>query len=734
MKELARMAQELKHEELQEQVAKMTLEGLRICEEHAKECVKLLVDAMLKASNEDLASEAAWALNKLLHRCNSASAWALAAGGLEAVQRCLTFQNSIEDLQCYAWLARSIGGCRGLLGFLEQAPKFFVARLIWVLHDERCWRDQHGEEVPEAPELLKVAARHLLAACKVGDEDVIHAGVALLEDMTTHQHNIAFRLLGDGGGQIFTQILQVFLRGRSEKARATAERCARALGSLARVGRANAKELLVSQGAAEALQAACMAGGAAGEQSASSLVSLLSLRELPGLLGQLTQLEASQAAAKRLRSALAAAERAVHEAEDDQVENIPPIMERLLEIQMTLEQAARFGGCQEKCCDALCSATRRIIWHFQPGQSEVLDKTVGIFVNQMKQVELPGADPKAFKGKLECFESLVDELGKVASACEAWRGELRKLGLEQIITARMPEFLHNRRAMKYATWCAASMVGLPYVVQELRTHSQSEIAVDACFCTIIDILDDDVSGEWLLQHQRLEADVLNASDVSLLMDMVVQSMLLHKEETMLQRRGCHCLALMLRLKHLHLVPQELLCRIIKVALSTIATYSPGSVRDSSYCLRQMLEPQVCRGEDAQKEEQVRTALKLELHRQGAVDLLQQQMKYFLDLEDAYRHSEIFEEIAACLFALNGPLAALNLLVSLVDVDGRVFVRGAGLKAIFEMGRAEAATLQPVAGQILAAVESFLADDPEDSGLRRHAELLGGLCTCLVQGA
>eukprot|EP00439_Symbiodinium_sp_Y106_P034978 s2937_g4.t1 len=418
MKELARMAQELKHEELQEQVAKMTLEGLRICEEHAKECVKLLVDAMLKA---------------LLHRCNSASAWALAAGGLEAVQRCLTFQNSIEDswmcrateayggepqiptktaispktlrpfkppkdcldLQCYAWLARSIGGCRGLLGFLEQAPKFFVARLIWVLHDERCWRDQHGEEVPEAPELLKVAARHLLAACKAGDEDVIHAGVALLEDMTTHQHNIAFRLLGDGGGQIFTQILQVFLRGRSEKARATAERCARALGSLARVGRANAKELL----------------------------------ELPGLLGQLTQLEASQAAAKRLRSALAAAERAV--------ENIPPIMERLLEIQMTLEQAARFGGCQEKCCDALCSATRRIIWHFQPGQSEVLDKTVGIFVNQMKQVELPGADPKAFKGKLECFESLVDELGKVASACEAWRGELRKLGLEQIITARL---------------------------------------------------------------------------------------------------------------------------------------------------------------------------------------------------------------------------------------------------------------------------------------------------------
>lgn len=147
----------------------------------------------------------------------------------------------------------------------------------------------------------------------------------------------------------------------------------------------------------------------------------------------------------------------------------------------------------------------------------------------------------------------------------------------------------------------------------------------------------------------------------------------------------------------------------------------------------MLEAQACRGEDAQKEEQVRTALKLELHRQGAVALLHQQMDYFLELEDAYRHSEIFEEIAACLFALNGPLAALNLLVSLVDVDGRVFVRGAGLKAIFEMGRAEASTLQPVAGQVLAAVQSFLADDPEDSSLRRHAELLGGLCTCLVQG-
>ncbi|CAE7332028.1 unnamed protein product [Symbiodinium natans] len=109
--------------------------------------------------------------------------------------------------------------------------------------------------------------------------DVIHAGVALLEDMTSHQHNIAFRLLGDGGGPIFTQILQVFLRRQTTRAKETAERCARALGALCRVGRCNAKELLLSQGAADALKAACMAGGAAGEEAASALVSLLSLQD-----------------------------------------------------------------------------------------------------------------------------------------------------------------------------------------------------------------------------------------------------------------------------------------------------------------------------------------------------------------------------------------------------------------------------------------------------------------------
>ena len=37
-------------------------------------------------------------------------------------------------------------------------------------------------------------------------------------------------------------------------------------------------------------------------------------------------------------------------------------------------------------------------------------------------------------------------------------------------------------------------MGLPFLAQELQQHLDSDSTVDACLCTLVDILDEDVEG------------------------------------------------------------------------------------------------------------------------------------------------------------------------------------------------------------------------------------------------
>lgn len=54
---------------------------------------------------------------------------------------------------------------------------------VWTIHEQRSWKDQHGEEAPVVPELLKLLVMHVALAWQRSDKEVVQAGVAVLQRM-----------------------------------------------------------------------------------------------------------------------------------------------------------------------------------------------------------------------------------------------------------------------------------------------------------------------------------------------------------------------------------------------------------------------------------------------------------------------------------------------------------------------------------------------------------------------
>merc|ERR1719207_431894 len=103
----------------------------------------------------------------------------------------------------------------------------------------------------------------------------------------------------------------------------------------------------------------------------------------------------------------------------------------------------------------------------------------------------------------------VESLGRLALTTKAWHEGLNKCGAVEVLSTQIRGWYGNRRLLKYCFWAAAALRGLPFVVAELQAHLQSAPMVDAAFCTVIDILDDDLEGEWILTGTQrcTEADV-----------------------------------------------------------------------------------------------------------------------------------------------------------------------------------------------------------------------------------
>eukprot|EP00435_Cladocopium_sp_Y103_P043250 s1922_g12.t1 len=154
------------------------------------------------------------------------------------------------------------------------------------------------------------------------------------------------------------------------------------------------------------------------------------------------------------------------------------------------------------------------------------------------------------------------------------------------------------------------------------------------------------------------------------------------------------------------------------------------------------DSQLVDGCERQNEERMRQLLAQELCSRGVPDVLLSHLNSYAYMKDE-RHSELLEGVLACLVHLGGVWAALGPLAQLEPSgEAPTLAKACGLKVLFEMGKEEPVLLEqaqaPATGEtgpevVLAMISDFVERDrADDSNLRRHAELLAGLCQLLIE--
>jgi len=315
-------------------------------------------------------------------------------------------------------------------------------------------------------------------------------------------------------------------------------------------------------------------------------------------------------------------------------------------------------------------------------------------------------------------EMIVEGLGRVALARDSWREMLRSCGALELAAQIISSVDGHPKLIKYSFWFAASISGVPWVVQQLMHNQRTWAVVDAAFCTIIDILDEDVEGEWVLSHARQSAGFDVAAVLALIAEVVVQ----HSNNAILQGRGCHCLGLLAPMVPRSLVPLDKDPREwpqgkAVVAICVVARrhrFSAEVARDSCYAFRSLLRFE--RGE-------ADPAVVVQLMQEDVEEITQQALVNFASEEQV----GLLEDAVFVLAAVSGIDVALKAMHN----SGQGPVRRSGVKALFEFCQLIQITPE-LAQRTGEAVVAMVQESQEDPSLSQNAELLKGLCEAEIR--
>ena len=122
-------------------VSCVSIQGLRLCEQHAQKCLVILVEALCAAkSTPVLATDAAWILNHLTLHCDVTRQWMLDVGGIAAVRSALVAKPMHDNLvNCAVGIVYNLEGLPGL-GFLlanmsaegSFLPDTVLSVIVWA--------------------------------------------------------------------------------------------------------------------------------------------------------------------------------------------------------------------------------------------------------------------------------------------------------------------------------------------------------------------------------------------------------------------------------------------------------------------------------------------------------------------------------------------------------------------------------------------------------------------------
>ncbi|CAJ1441235.1 unnamed protein product [Effrenium voratum] len=421
-------------------------------------------------------------------------------------------------------------------------------------------------------------------------------------------------------------------------------------------------------------------------------------------------------------------------ASDRELGQLPAALVLLLEI-ISQEQATS-SRLLRACVKALGCTLVALTPHAPPGHVPEVDRGVQALIAQLLRqtgVNAPSADEEdswwrdgdGYSSPVGAAQAAAEAIGRMALTSSQWRPVLCKCAMQALISW-IRSGVEDRKFHKYLFWAAAAMSGMPFVASELKLHISNVSAVDAALCTIIDILDEDIDGEYTLAGaDRGEAEMPS------LLALVVEAMKVHSSAPEVQARGAACVGL--------LVPYVPLASLQTVAPAAIVAVLNGArrfprrtdvVSGASAALRSLCE--MCRRRrDASLEALVAT-----LRQENAADCVEQAFCSFARYTDC---TELLEDAAAVAAQLSGVEALLE---RLSQEPATSQLRVAGLKALFEEGRldldffsrhAASAAIKVCEQMVMEASQYNSEKDPSEppidtTRLHEVASLLSGLCS------
>lgn len=384
----------------------------------------------------------------------------------------------------------------------------------------------------------------------------------------------------------------------------------------------------------------------------------------------------------------------------DDIQRLPVILRTTLQILEQTNTPSPLPNCRKKCIAALCSVVGSLAPHAAPGQLHDFDCAVKALF-----------DCLCTESSTEIVEWVVESLGRLALIGTAWREALGQCGIVEALAAKMEssDGYRHPRLLKFCFWAAGAISGLPFVVRKLHSNLQSIDMIDAAFCAMIDILDDDLESDWVLTS----VDRCAEADIPSVLRLTTEAMRWHAGSAIIQERGCHCVGLLLELAPAGTAPSDAITVVIAAARRH--SRSASVMRSVCGALRALIDAPAVASPDGQQE-----LLAARLREEGVEAIVERTLADFNTTDDV----ELLEDAIVVLSAISGVDAALKAF----SEAGPGPVRTAGVKALFEFGRQHQGRLGSFSGELASAVIAMVEESPGESALHQQAALLLGLCS------
>lgn len=298
-------------------------------------------------------------------------------------------------------------------------------------------------------------------------------------------------------------------------------------------------------------------------------------------------------------------------------------------------------------------------------------------------------------------QAAAASLGHIAARSPAWRTPLQACLPDIDRRMKQPGQVEETvKHQKCLMWASAVIAGLPVVLHEMRSQPNAPNLQDAAISAIIDILDEHTDGPddtsageavWGVDPAHVPGAIETLAGV----------MRLHRSHVPIQWRGCQALGLL----HCSLPSgKDTPVEAIEGVLAALRWHPNEYKVVSGACgaLRAFLEPRGGSGAAASTAAVARTVTSL--RGRDVIPVLRKVLDDFANSVD----KELLEDTLYALGLTGGLLASLEVLAESRSSDWNV--RSAGLKALFELGRAFPDLLTPPRTQEILHVAAAIAQD------------------------